>query len=304
MITPLLVAFLVQMSEVTTTLRPVLTIGEGKETVLFSVAGAAVGKSGIYVTDNLQFSLLRFKADGIFLNKQGRRGSGPGEFRSPHGIAVWRDTVVVFERSTPIIHFFDSDLKFLGAIKTESLITDVAFDSEGALYTACYTTNERERVVVYNRHRKRTRNVTLRRNILKNPLLDMIQICVDRGDNLILAYVFVNKIEVYDKNGTFMRTFSVPGLPDEAELKEDVPTDDVLKDVTVDGKGNILVLRGGYSEREEGRRIYVFDTQGAFLYDIFLPERSRFIQVDSEGYLYVTANDGITVKKYKVIRSR
>jgi len=238
-------AFVLQHSGSFPVVEEVSSIGDARGHALLSIAGIAVGPSGVYVTDNLQYSIFRFGSDGSLLGRQGRRGSGPAEFRSPHGIAIWRDTVVVFERSIPKISIFDTELRYVKSFNTSSLLTDIEFDADGHLYIACFTMDERERLVVYDVHGKKIKHVTLRQKKFSSALASALRICFDNKRNrLIVASVFANVIEVYDKSRKLITAFSVPGLRERAELKNGLPTDDVLKDIAVNSKGEIFVLRG------------------------------------------------------------
>ncbi len=54
-------------------------------------------KGNIYVGDLLNKKILKYSNDGIFLEEIGRRGGGPGEFRSVLGLKIWKDTLFVFD---------------------------------------------------------------------------------------------------------------------------------------------------------------------------------------------------------------
>jgi DNA-binding beta-propeller fold protein YncE len=74
--------------------------------------GAAAAPSGeLYVADGKRNNAVhKYAADGRYLFSWGTEGSGPGEFREPHGIWVRSDGVVmVADRCNDRIQFFDPD---------------------------------------------------------------------------------------------------------------------------------------------------------------------------------------------------
>jgi peptidylamidoglycolate lyase len=76
----------------------------------------AFGRDGsIYVSDGyINSRIVKLDANGKFLLSWGKKGSGPGEFNTPHGIAVdARDRVYVADRENGRIQIFSSDGKLL-----------------------------------------------------------------------------------------------------------------------------------------------------------------------------------------------
>jgi sugar lactone lactonase YvrE len=58
--------------------------------------------------------IMRFSKDGTFLKAWGKRGSGPGEFDTPHSIAIdTRGRIFVADRSNSRIQIFDQDGRFI-----------------------------------------------------------------------------------------------------------------------------------------------------------------------------------------------
>ena len=66
---------------------------------LRSVRRVAVDKDdNIYVSDSGNHCVYKFNKNGELLERVGKKGSGPGEFNFPRGVAVACDRVfVVFE---------------------------------------------------------------------------------------------------------------------------------------------------------------------------------------------------------------
>jgi len=68
-----------------------------------------------YVTDGYGNSrVVKFSRDGKFLKSWGRKGTGPGEFNTPHSVQVdSKGTVYVSDRENNRIQIFDSEGRFL-----------------------------------------------------------------------------------------------------------------------------------------------------------------------------------------------
>jgi DNA-binding beta-propeller fold protein YncE len=50
-----------------------------------------MAKGGVYVANRLSDRIQKFTGTGKFLLSQGGRGTGPGHFIAPHGVAVDAD---------------------------------------------------------------------------------------------------------------------------------------------------------------------------------------------------------------------
>lgn len=104
-----------------------------------SVKLAVDGSGEIFVLAGFEKSVFRFSADGRFVNRFGSGGDGPGQFRSPHDIAV-DGLGRVYVSDTNGIHVFSADGRFLYDFGAGSeVVFGLAFDGRGDLYAACRT---------------------------------------------------------------------------------------------------------------------------------------------------------------------
>ena len=118
--------------------------GKGNQVLKFSPDGKllmALGKAGVAGSGNDVFSgpcdvaiaqngdifvadghiadvpvnrIMKFSKDGTFIKAWGTRGKGPGEFDTPHAIAIdSRGRIFVADRSNSRIQIFDQDGRFL-----------------------------------------------------------------------------------------------------------------------------------------------------------------------------------------------
>lgn len=99
----------------------------------------AVAPDGsFYVSDGYGNSrVAKFAPDGKFILDWGHKGAGPGEFDTPHGITVDRDSrIYVADRSNSRIQVFKNDGTFLDQWKSSELGRPwaVTVGSDGYLY--------------------------------------------------------------------------------------------------------------------------------------------------------------------------
>jgi len=67
----------------------------------------------------------------------------------------------------------------------------------------------------------------------------------------------------------------------------------------LDSSDNIYIL-GGHLSKNISRDVYVLNPEGELLTTLTLPDTSHCIYIDKNDYLYSRANEGVTLKKYKI----
>jgi hypothetical protein len=81
--------------------------------------------------------ITKFTRDGKFIKTWGKLGSGPGEFRTPHGLAFdSRGRLFVADRGNVRIQVFDQEGKFLEETKAFSRLSGIFIDRNDVLYGA------------------------------------------------------------------------------------------------------------------------------------------------------------------------
>jgi sugar lactone lactonase YvrE len=81
--------------------------------------------------------IVKFSKDGTFIKAWGRRGSAPGEFDTPHGVALdSKGRLFVADRNNNRIQIFDQDGRFLEAWKQFSRPSGVFIDKDDVIYVA------------------------------------------------------------------------------------------------------------------------------------------------------------------------
>ncbi len=92
----------------------------------------------LYVTDGYGNARVhRFTAAGKLIQSWGEPGSGPGQFRLPHGVVVTRDgRVLVADRENDRVQVFDRDGTFLEEWLDLQRPTHLCQDAQGLIYVS------------------------------------------------------------------------------------------------------------------------------------------------------------------------
>lgn len=99
---------------------------------------AVAANGDLYVTDGYGNARVHhFSAKGDLLNSWGEPGSGPGQFVTPHGIAIHRDgRVFVADRENDRIQIFGPGGEFLDEWTEVQRPTQLVFDAQGRCIVA------------------------------------------------------------------------------------------------------------------------------------------------------------------------
>lgn len=99
----------------------------------------AVGPSGdLYITDGYGNARVhRFSPDGRLLHSWGEPGSGPGQFKIPHGIAIDKQgTLYVADRENDRLQLFSPEGDYLSEWTGIARPCEVLIDNDGIIYVA------------------------------------------------------------------------------------------------------------------------------------------------------------------------
>jgi sugar lactone lactonase YvrE len=115
--------------------------GDGKDTFNQPSAVAIAPNGDIFVADghggNSNARIVKFAKDGRFLMTWGKKGSAPGEFDVPHGLAFdSKGRLFVADRGNNRIQIFDQDGKFIDQWKQFSRPSGVFIGKNDVLYVA------------------------------------------------------------------------------------------------------------------------------------------------------------------------
>ena len=283
-------------------LEEVLSIGTLNDTLLFQWVGVVVDRDqNIYVTDTMDYSLKKFDANGKLLKKTGRRGQGPGEFSAPRYVSSYGSSIYVTDQFMPKIQVFDQDLNYTSSIPLSIPVSDFSILSENEIAVATLSTTEAGIIYIFNSE-GRIQNELPYSSKQMPLMMDMVSFEFDQQRNLYLAYNFQDKIEKFDTEGKKLWSKKLLGI---RKVKKEkiaslvLPSKLIYKDIALDKSGNLYVLGGSFS-KNPSRDVYLLNPEGSLLATLTLPDTSHCIYIDSKDFLYSRANEGVTLKKFRL----
>jgi len=100
--------------------------------------------------------IVKFSKDGKFIKEWGKKGTGPGEFSYPHGLAMdSAGRLFVADRENNRIQIFNQDGKFLAEWKQFGRPSGIFIDAKDMLYATDSESQDKEGVNGYNPDVKR-----------------------------------------------------------------------------------------------------------------------------------------------------
>src|SRR2546428_14024594 len=120
--------------------------GDGPDTFNQPSAVLIAPNGDIFVADghggNSNARIVKFSKDGKFIKTWGKKGTAPGDFDTPHNLAMdSRGRLFVGDRGNNRIQIFDQDGKFLEEWKQFGRPSGVFIDANDTLYVADHQSN-------------------------------------------------------------------------------------------------------------------------------------------------------------------
>jgi hypothetical protein len=268
----------------------------GRGSPLLAVQGVApLPDGGLLVADKLDYRVKWLTSAGVQVAMVGGRGRGPGRFQGPGPIDVHGERIAVADHATNRIQFFNRALTPLSTVTVDGAVSDLCFDGAGNLWVAAVTMRK-ERGIIQLDPSGRERRVLPLHNGSGDIFYDAGFIAWLGGGRIAFAYYLLNKIEIWDTSGRFIREFSIAGLPSRAPGKMIggadgrgsmiAPEGKIFRSMTSDGRGRIYLLISDYG-RAPGMELVAADGEGNELGRYLLPTRAVQIRSDREGGFYI-----------------
>jgi hypothetical protein len=284
-------------------IQEILSIGALDDEAIFQWTGVAADADGfIYVLDGLDYSLKKFDANGKLVKKAGRKGQGPGEFLAPRLLACSEDFLYATDQTVLGISVFDKNLQFMRRIPFSAPLTDIFVRSDKTIAIVVMGFPGPGKIVVMDGSGRVQVELTFHEKDA-GPMMDSVSAALDGQGHFYLAYLFQDRIERWDERGKRLWSKNLLGIKKVEKKKiEDylVPTEVCYKDISLDDRGRLFVLAGKYA-KNPSRDVYVLSPSGEWLSTLTLPDTTHCLYIDRQNFLYVRANEGITLKKYRLI---
>ncbi|HEX9901268.1 MAG TPA: 6-bladed beta-propeller [Acidobacteriota bacterium] len=287
-------------------LEEVLSVGGPKSDLLSMWVGLAVDKDGyLYLTDNVQCSLMKFDSLGRLVKKTGRRGRGPGEFLAPREVDVSGQSVYVVDAKIQAIQVFDKDLNYQRRIPLSYAVMEVQGLPNDLLAVPGIPLIQSEagKIIILDQTGRHLRSVAFHPPE-KNAALSMCHFVFAPGGEMYAALSWLDRIVKVDVQG---KTVWTKSLFDPARVKAEyktflgLPTTTAFLDVALDLEGRLFVLGGVYC-RNPHRDVYVLSPDdGRLIGTLTLPQSSHCLTIDQKGFLYCRADKGMTLKKFRIV---
>jgi sugar lactone lactonase YvrE len=205
------------------------------------------------------------------------------------------------------VQIFSRELQRLGEFQSEGAVMDLRFAPDGTLWI-CGQTRRAKELLRYDIRGKLLQRV-LPAHLTGEAFSDVFLCAVDYRGRVWLAYCVRNLIEVWDSSGVLLRTISIPDLPAEPPTRTVrrgvlraplyLPDGPLIRSITVDPHGNLLVLGGDYTEHP-GRDLYLVSHDRNEVGQLALDRRACRIWLNSSGYLFAVDDAKSRVDTYRL----
>jgi DNA-binding beta-propeller fold protein YncE len=249
----------------------------------------------VYVTDTNHKQVQVFDTSGTPIFIFGNEGEGEGEFKFPYGITGDKEgNVYVADLYNGKISIFSKKGKFIKYFQ-EKDSKSLSITSPGGLRIydeKLYVTDiESKKVIVFNLDGKKLLEISQVSN-KEDQLNSPNAVAIDKDENIYVSDSGNQRVVVYDKKGTFIRTIN--GNKDEnSDSKFTNP-----RGLAVDSNGILYMIDNMthfvYGFDEKGEQVYQFGGLGAENEQFFLPN-GLFIDEKSQLYITDTFNQRVAV---------
>jgi hypothetical protein len=281
---------------------------DGGEGGLFlDVEGTAILPDGTwFAADKLSYRVFKLSPSGKVISRAGSRGNQPGEFAGPGPIDARQDQVAVADFASRRIQLLSPALMPERTFHTPGPIFDLHYDEAGTLWVASHGGQTAGMLARYDDSGQELSRIEPR-GVSSDLFTSVFHFSTPGSGLLCLAYLTQNSIEVWKTDGSYVRAFSIPGLPSRSATHSlkgfgkalAVPDGNIFRSMTADSRGHIFLLGEEYSEHPL-QDLYVCDTSGRFLATVVLPEKATLIRCGPDGSLFAVTGKRDIVRKYAV----
>lgn len=286
-------------------------LGENKNLIILNATSLDETADGIlYIVDSYANKIKLIDKKGVLLREFGKRGKSSGDFlKLPFLIKVFKNGLAIAEFNSSRILIFNKEFKFLHSFNVNGTVIDISADLDDNLWIGILDIRGKASLVCYNVQGRLLKSMELNDDYTKNSgYVNLFSFDISKSNLIVVAYSFLNKIEIWNTNGRFVKEFKVDGLPDKAGeklisinlfSKEFIPEGILFRDIAVSHNNMIYILGGSYSKKPS-QDIYIFNTSGNFINEITLPDKVSNIYLNSSGELLTIEKNYSVIGIYKL----
>ena len=248
-------------------------------------------EDNLYVTDLGNARVQKFDSSGNFLFEWGSRGTEPGKFGHPSGIAISGEFVFVVDNRNNNVQKFDLNGNFITEWG-EFGINNGSFKSPRGI-----TISDDQSVFVVDSGNARIQKFTFDGEYITHfgqsgkrggELITPVDIAIN-SDKIFVTDSVQNRINIFDLNGNFLRTIdnTVGGLP---IYPEGIIFDEQNNFYISDYRNNRII-----QYNESGNYLSIFGQMGTGDGQFKFP---KDLAISEDGSLFVTDTQGHRIQKF------
>ncbi|MEW6455514.1 MAG: BF3164 family lipoprotein [Acidobacteriota bacterium] len=273
----------------------------------------------IFIADTKNKRVQKFNHNGEFLKSIVKGGEGPDQVLEPVDIELTDKNIFIADPSKRKILFFNKNEEYVSSINTPYSVKNINY-FQNYLYIlkfssfAAVSLQLKGSTEGYLGHRVNLLNNQVDLNFCEYlkplnlsffSLLNYSSMDMDKNGNIWVAYLFLNKIIKFNKDGKKIK--ELKSIFTEKKIKptnlKDLNPIPILinKRIRVDEKGDIYILASISRETEKfqaSKIIFKYDNEGNYLGEMYFPYFIEEFNI-SNNTIYIIDEDFI-VRKFKI----
>ncbi|HOH08810.1 MAG TPA: hypothetical protein PKY55_00085 [bacterium] len=282
-------------------LELLLTLGENNSE-LFQWASVCTDEDeNIYVTDMMDNSIKKFNPAGeLATSKTLPNADGP-DTKAIRIIGCRGRSLYVTDQNKSGLFRFDANLNYRGSVPYKKLIADFLVANPNLFYVAPAAISGMMKMDAIDSTGKVLRSYSMASEG-KGGLWDMFSFTQDFLGDWYICYRFKDRVARLTPTADVVWQLGLyPGKKSEKEriLFLEIPKTIFYLDAAFDSHDHLFLLLG-HLAKNPNRDILILDRSGHKVGQLTLDDTTHLLYIDSKDNLYVRAQKGTVLKKYKI----
>lgn len=286
----------------TVTLELLLTLGE-ESAELFQWAGVCTDEDeNIYVTDMMDNSIKKFSPQGDLIASKSLPSTDGANAKAIRLIGYRENHLYVTDQNKAGLLRFDSNLNYRGSIAYAKPVADFSVHNSNLIHVTPVTMSGMMKIDAIDSTGKVQKSYSMASEG-KGGMHDMFSFTQDYLGDWYVCYRFKDRVARITPTGEEVwKTQLYPGKKTVTEkiLFFEVPKTVFYLDAAFDSHDHLFLLLG-HLARNPNRDILVMDRSGQIISQLTLDDTSHLLHIDRNDNLYVRAQKGTVLKKYKIL---